>query len=530
MINTRNLSKTDHRSTRWPAHRIALGAAFFLSIAATVPASASSHMDAPLITLDPAANTTDVYAFLSQVDGQKYLTTALAVFPFENPGIGPNTFRFDDRVAYDIHVSLDMDNIGKGKADLTYRFRFNTVFADTTTMRTYLGVVDPAGPGVFPANQNLRQTYTVTLIDSRGPERPTFPGAGRLPPNIPLPGFLTPPTVTVLGSGMVPPNNEGRVTRFYNQNDDGDQPAKPGVQTSNDLDPYTRNTIFNLQGGHRVFAGQRDDAFFADVQSIFDGYEVSFGRDRNTPTKPFDSQAGFNVHTMVLNIPITQLGGAKIAGVYATTSRAIFSDSLASVDPTEAATLRLDPVATIGLLPGELFWRQVGRQGNPLFCEIFIAHVDKDRYNQTKPTRDSELFAKYADDPEIARRLGLKPIIPGLLHFIFIPDLIKVDLTTLPARLAGSPDFNALSVFGGDVLKSTAQDPLKNGGTIPGGWPNGRRFGDDVENIGLIALGANPNVNSSRVTHNDITYNDVFPYAATPHNGRNIAPSTPSQF
>ena len=522
MINTRNLSETGRRLKRWPAHRIALGAAFFLSIAATVPAGASSHMDAPLITLDPAANTTDVYAFISQVDGQKYLTTALAVFPFEHPGIGPNTFRFDDRVAYDIHVALD-DDIGKGKADLTYRFRFNTAYRDTGTILSFLGLVQPAAPGVFPDNQNLRQTYTVTLIDSRGTERPTFPGAGRLPANIPLPGVLTPPSVTVLGSGMVPPNNQGRVTPFYNQNNDGDQPAKPGVQTSNALDPYTKNTIFDLQRGHRVFAGQRDDGFFADVQSIFD-LEFSFGRDRNTPTKPFDSQSGFNVQTIVLNIPITTLGGAKISGVYATTSRAILPASLSSIDPNEAATLRADPAALIGLTPGELFLKQVGRQGNPLFCEIFVAEIDKDRYNQTKPTLDAVLFAKYADSPEVARRLNLTPI-PGLLHTIFVPDLIKVDLTTPPARLAGSPDFNRLSVFGGDVLRSTAQ-----GRDIPGGWPNGRRFGDDVENIGLIALGANPNLNSSRVTHNDITYNDVFPYAATPHNGRNIAPSTPNQF
>src|SRR4029453_9643323 len=121
-----------------------------------------------------------------------------------------------------------------------------------------------------------------------------------------------------------------------------------------------------------------------------------------------------NVHTMVLNIPIGQLGGAKIAGVYATTSRAILPASLASVDPTEAATLRQDPIATIALGAGELFMRQVGRQGNPLFCEIFVAHVDKDRYNQTRPTRDAELFQKYADNPEVARALRLTPIVlPG---------------------------------------------------------------------------------------------------------------------
>jgi len=67
-------------------------------------ALASSHMDAPLITLDPAANTTDVYAFVSQVNGVKYLTAALAVYPFEEPSIGPNKYNFDDNVLYEICV------------------------------------------------------------------------------------------------------------------------------------------------------------------------------------------------------------------------------------------------------------------------------------------------------------------------------------------------------------------------------------------------------------------------------------------
>ena len=177
----------------------------------------------------------------------------------------------------------------------------------------------------------------------------------------------------------------------------------------------------------------------------------------------------------------------------------------------------------------------MGRQGNPLFNEVLVAHVDKDRYSESRPTDDAKNFSKYADNPEVARALGTTPIIPGLLRSIFIPDLIKVDLTTPPARLAGTPGFNRLGVFGGDVLKSTAQDPFKNGGFIPGGWPNGRRFGDDVVNIALIALGAagpfgsiDPNFNATRVNRNDTTYNVVFPYAATPHNGRNINPSTPA--
>jgi Domain of unknown function (DUF4331) len=122
--------------------------------------------------------------------------------------------------------------------------------------------------------------------------------------------------------------------------------------------------------------------------------------------------------------------------------------------------------------------------------------------------------------------LGVTPIIPGLLRSIFIPDMIKVDLTTPPARLAGTSGFHRLGIFGGDTLKSTFQDPFDNGGFIPGGWPNGRRFGDDVIDIAIIALGAagpGPNfsgVNADKVTGNDITYNAVFPYAATPLNGR----------
>ena len=72
---------------------------------------------------------------------------------------------------------------------------------------------------------------------------------------------------------------------------------------------------------------------------------------------------------------------------------------------------------------------------------------------------------------------------------IYIPDLIKVDLSTSGVRLAGggpddpsNPDdtgFSRLSIFGNDVLQSNIQDPFENDGFIAGGWPNGRRFGDD---------------------------------------------------
>src|SRR6185295_19688508 len=96
--------------------------------------------DAPLITLDPAANTTDVYAFLSQRGGTddgkgavKYLTAAVAVYPFEEPGIGPNDFRLDDNVLYEIHVATGED-VAAGKATYSYQFRFTTDIRNKNTL------------------------------------------------------------------------------------------------------------------------------------------------------------------------------------------------------------------------------------------------------------------------------------------------------------------------------------------------------------------------------------------------------------
>ena len=112
---------------------------------------ASSHMDAPLITLDDAANTTDVYAFLSQHNGMKHLTTALAVYPFEEPGIGPNKFNFDDNVRYEIYL-LTGNDVRTGRTSLTYRFTFDTTYQNPNTiLQSYLGVVEDIGD----ANQNL---------------------------------------------------------------------------------------------------------------------------------------------------------------------------------------------------------------------------------------------------------------------------------------------------------------------------------------------------------------------------------------
>jgi len=459
-----------------------------------MPVQASSHMDAPLITLDPSANTTDVYAFVQKENGTKTLVTALGVYPFEEPGIGPNKYNFDDNVLYEIHVATG-DDLAAGRATVSYQFRFKTAYKNQNTiLQSYLGVIHDIGD----AAQNLTQTYTVTKVDHHGESS------------------------TVLGSGTVPPNNQGIATPLYNQNDNGEHPAKPGVANAADLDHYTQQGITKLNHGYVAFAGQRDDGFYGDIQAIFDLLQI------RSPGK--DSQGGFNIHLMALAIPVSELGGDhQVVGVYSTTSRRSFRVVRDKDDD--------------GL--GD--WVQVARQGNPLFNEALVAIADKDLYSRTSPSHDKALFQKYAETPELAHLInailfGGKGPAPETdrtdLVGIFIPDLIKVDLSTGPCRLGGNgtssganpndPGFSRLSIFGGDTLTSTVQTGF-GGGVVPGGWPNGRRFGDDVIDIAVTAMISDLRVSppvihgpaGDNVNWNDVPYNKVFPYESTPQNGRN---------
>lgn len=475
--------------------KIGIGLAMLLAGAVATPASASSHMDAPLIVLDPSANTTDVYAFVQQTNGIKTLVTALGVYPFEEPGIGPNKYNFDDNVLYSIHVATGKD-LAAGLPTYSYEFQFKTTYKNTKTiLQSYLGVIHDIGD----ASQNLTQTYTVTKVDHHKH------------------------TSTILGTGIVPPNNQGIATPYYNQGTNGDNPAIDGVATSAELDHYTTQAITNLSKGYVAFAGQRDDGFYGDIEAIFDLLQL------RSPGK--DSQAGFNIHEMALSIPISELGGdQQIAGVYATTSR-----REVLVHSSVKGAVTYGPYV------------QVARQGNPLFNEALVAIEDKDLYSRTSPSQDKKLFSKYALTPELAHLLNAIVFAPNNvapetnrtdIEGIFIPDMIKVDLSTGPCRLAGggtnnmaNPDdagFSRLGIFGGDTLTSKVQAGF-GGGTVPGGWPNGRRFGDDVIDIAVTALSSDLRMSppiihgpyGDNVDSNDVAYNKVFPYESTPQNGRN---------
>ena len=194
---------------------VGLSLMFSVSSLATIPALASSHSEAPLISMDRYADNTDTYAFRSVEPGREgYVTLIGNWIPFQEPSGGPQFFRFDDTVMYEFKI----DNTGDGRPDISYQFQFTTQRINNDTI---LGMSAVNDDGVIRAlddsDYNMPQTYSVTRVDLR---------SGR--------------TGRLLGGGFrTPPSNIGpRVTPNYEQN--LGQPA-----------------VYNLPGGSKVFAGQR---------------------------------------------------------------------------------------------------------------------------------------------------------------------------------------------------------------------------------------------------------------------------------
>src|SRR5262245_59141280 len=83
---------------------------------------ASSHREAPMIAADPAADNTDLYAFVDpKRDG--YLNLIANWVPFEEPNGGPNFYPFATDAAYNIKI----DNDGDAKADVIFEWTFKNI-------------------------------------------------------------------------------------------------------------------------------------------------------------------------------------------------------------------------------------------------------------------------------------------------------------------------------------------------------------------------------------------------------------------
>src|SRR2546428_8534399 len=211
-----------------------------------MPGRASSHREAPLIGGDPQADNTDLYAFLAPND-PNLVTIIASYIPFEDPMGGPNFYRFGDDVLYEIKI----DNNGDAVEDITYQFRFKSFVRNPNTFLYNTGPMRSA----YDPNRNMFQTYTVTRIDN-----------GRV-------------------TAQVGPLQ----TMFDNT----------GFASVPDYSGITGQAAGIHDGGSqgRVFAGQTDDPFFLDLR-VFD---LLYGA--NLSEAGTDSLAGFNVHSIALQIP-----------------------------------------------------------------------------------------------------------------------------------------------------------------------------------------------------------------------------------
>ncbi len=470
-------------------------------LAAPAISLGSSHSDAPLIKQDPQANLTDVYAFIgTKYDNAavKVLNILVSVRPFSEPGDGVIFDRFADDAIYTINLT----DPTTGKVTERFDFQFSSVtdVKNPDTILSYgrgteVGPITTIGDG----KQNFTQTYEFSASRAiRGGEYKRTFVAKDLPTS--------------------PPNVGKRTTPAYN---DANGRAVSGAATLATLDSLTKQAIKTLDNGIVVWAGPREDGFYADTPGIFDFLDPriidndgnsadGLGQDGNG----VDGFKGFNVLTFAMQIPVSQLtpvayaeplvGARSGVGVFASVSRPTLTKRTAKAAPKSSGK-----------------WVQVNRMGNPLFNEVLVALRGKDLYNRTVPLND-EQFRTYAENPEVAFLInavlfgtnGSGPLATTGrtdLAAIFLPDVLRVDTTTAPVPLPGQAGFNRLSLIGGDTL----------------GWPNGRRIGDDVVDIALSAVASGPTFSTitvvgDNVPANDQVYNQVFPYLGTPHAGPTV--------
>ena len=352
-------------------------------------AGAASHSDAPLIKQDPQANLTDVYAFVGTKYNnprEKVLNVVVHVRPFSEPGDGVIYDRFADDARYSIHIA----DPATGAELVRYDFKFSNInpqsppgLKNPNTILSYgngteVGAINNVGD----ARQNFVQTYDVTKAVAKDDKRRGGP------------------TTLVANDLLTPPPNVGvRTTPAYN---DANGRAVSGATSFATLDKYTRQTVFGLASGEAVFAGPREDGFFADTPGIFDLLDPRIlGGGLGQAGTGVDGFKGFNVLAYAIQIPLHQLpslpyqspffGPQTGVGVYASVSRPSLTIRLGHREPRSEGP-----------------FVQVNRMGNPLFNEVLVALKDKDNYNRRTPTDDAA-FATYARNPELA----------GLINTVF---------------------------------------------------------------------------------------------------------------
>ncbi|NUN95621.1 MAG: DUF4331 domain-containing protein [Candidatus Omnitrophica bacterium] len=473
-------------------------------------AMGSSHREAPLISQDPSADNTDVYAFVSYEGGRSNFVTLIANWiPFESPYGGPTYHLLNPDARYRIHV----DNDGDAREDLSFQFSFENVIVDQQAVIGGIPVSIPLFnrgaifPG-FTGNQTVLEQYRIDLVEGLF-EAPTR---------------VISITQTLSGSQVFP---------------------KPvdniGTQSITNYEDYARTFIHSinvpgLSTSGKVFVGQRKDSFFADIGGILDLLNIP--NPTGSETGNTSNYENASVTTFALELPKEFLegpGGNKVIGVWASAAVSrgrpgngpdTNSDGIVDVsDVLNVAGSWQSPITSTFTAPA-----QVSRLGNPLVNMLIIGFKDKDRWNRSAPRNDVD-FLPYFTNPVLPFHLGFltgqqapnvfprQDVVEFFLSGIpgvndppgnTIADILRLNLDTPPVSSAGQ---NRLGVIGGDNA----------------GWPNGRRPGDDVVDISLRALMGQrlPQADAPAgqlpwtdgVLKDATFFHNAFPYLTTPDPG-----------
>lgn len=428
----------------------------------------SSHREAPMITKTPKVDATDFYMFRSYESGREGYVTFLANYlPLQDPYGGPNYFTLDDRALYGIHIDSD----GDGLSENSFYFRFYNSYRNLTVpvgdvdVAIPLNNIGPFGSPRMPQNRNLWEQFA--LINKTG-----------------------------AGISVVQNLSRGD-SLFFKPHDNIGNKSIPNY------DSYAARYVADIgvdgcATPGRVFVGQRQESFSANLGEIFDLVNTN-------PLGPPDGEenvlADKNVTTIALELPIACIteGSNPIIGAWT------------------AAYLSED---------GHL--QEVSRLSAPLVNELVIGLPDKDNFNRSRPYYDAQ-FAQYVTNPTLP--ILIETLFPAVEAPTVYPreDLVAAFLTGIeglnqpanvrPAEMmrlntsiAPKPaaDQETLGVLAGDTA----------------GFPNGRRPGDDVVDITLrVAMGVllpEADAPSGQLPYTDgapiqaTDFRDTFPYLNTP--------------
>jgi hypothetical protein len=418
-------------------------------------------------------------------------------------------------VVYELHV----DNVGDAKSHITYRFTFETTIDNQATFLYNVGPIET----LDDPDLNMRQSYTIEeIVNGRS---------------------------TVLAEGLPVP------------------PANIGPKSTPDYAALFQAAVQSIatdDGEIMVFAGQTDDPFWVDLGSIFDllslrpqAAPVGYA---SGPSEGVDGLAGFNVHSIALQVPIARLlrgaGDNTVLGVWASSSRH-------AVRVTGAGN-----VQNVGDLV------QVSRLGMPLVNEVVLPLALKDAFNSLKPEQDYDVYTSDTVAGELLASSVFTPEVGTLLNALYgvpLPEGLRNDLVAIFfTGMVTTKDFTLITPDGevtvppgtnvnratltrpAEMLRLNVAEHFRPGvegslcapepnyalGLLGGdvcGFPNGRRLQDDVTDISLLAVAgaAYPvltegtfdfnadliGVLNDGLGENDLPFQHNFPYLAMPHQG-----------